>query len=235
MIFVTSDWHLSHDREFIWKVRGYNSIDEMNYDLIKKHNSLVKPDDDVYVLGDCCLGGQGSLDKNRYLMEQFNGKLHIVYGNHCTPFRREMYNKLPNLVEANWAIVLDYKKYHFYMSHFPTLTGNLEKESLKQMTLNLYGHTHQNSNFYEDRPYMYHVGVDSHDGYPVSLDKIIKEMNDKVEECKGFLGLQDTDEIHNSKESDIYKVIKATVANWPDWKKQIYNECIATSAHAKKL
>lgn len=85
--------------------------------------------------------------------------------------------------------MLDYKKYHFYMSHFPTLTGNLEKESLKQMTLNLYGHTHQNSNFYEDRPYMYHVGVDSHDGYPVSLDKIIEEMNDKVEECKGFLGL----------------------------------------------
>ena len=44
-----------------------------------------------------------------------------------------------------------------------------------------------------------------------------------------------TDEIHNSKESDIYKVIKATVANWPDWKKQIYNECIATSAHTQKF
>lgn len=202
----------------------------MNEAYVDRWNSLVTNDDDGYILGDLMLGSPENIE----FIRQLNGKLHIVYGNHDTPFRRDLYNKLPNLVEANWAIVLDYKKYHFYMSHFPTLTGNLEKESLKQMTLNLYGHTHQNSNFYEDRPYMYHVGVDSHDGYPVSLDKIIKEMNDKVEECKGFLGLQDT-EIHNSKESDIYKVIKATVANWPDWKKQIYNECIATSAHAKKL
>ena len=203
----------------------------MNEAYVDRWNSLVTNDDDGYILGDLMLGSPENIE----FIRRLNGRLHIVYGNHDTPFRRDLYNKLPNLVEANWVIMLDYKKYHFYMSHFPTLTGNLEKESLKQMTLNLYGHTHQNSNFYEDRPYMYHVGVDSHDGYPISLDKIIKEMNDKVEECKGFLDLQDTDEIHNSKESDIYKVIKATVANWPDWKKQIYNECIATSAHAKKL
>jgi len=51
------------------------------------------------------------------------------------------------------------------------------------MTLNLYGHTHQRTNFFEDRPYMYHVGVDSHDCYPVSLDKVIEDMNLKVKEC----------------------------------------------------
>lgn len=55
------------------------------------------------------------------------------------------------------------------------------------MTLNLYGHTHQTTNFYEDRPYMYHVGVDSHNGYPVLLDDIIEQMKIKVEECKAFL------------------------------------------------
>lgn len=185
MIYVTSDLHFGHDREFIWKVRGFSSIDEMNEAYVDRWNSLVTNDDDGYILGDLMLGSPENIE----FIRRLNGKLHIVYGNHDTLFRRDLYNKLPNLVEANWAIVLDYKKYHFYMSHFPTLTGNLEKESLKQMTLNLYGHTHQNSNFYEDRPYMYHVGVDSHDGYPVSLDKIIEEMNDKVEECKGFLGL----------------------------------------------
>ena len=73
------------------------------------------------------------------------------------------------------------------MTHFPCMTGNLEKESLKQMTLNLYGHTHQKTNFYEDRFYMYHVGVDSHNGYPVLLDDIIQEMKDKVKECVDFL------------------------------------------------
>ena len=85
------------------------------------------------------------------------------------------------------ACFLDYKGYHFYMSHFPTLTGNLDDRGLKHMTLNLFGHTHQKENFYEDRPYMYHVGVDSHDCYPVSLDQIIEDMKQKVKECEEML------------------------------------------------
>jgi hypothetical protein len=38
-----------------------------------------------------------------------------------------------------------------------------------------------------DMPFMYHVGVDSHNCYPVLLDDIIEEMHQKVEECKRFL------------------------------------------------
>ena len=193
MIFITSDWHLSHDREFIYKPRGFNSIEEMNDTIIERHNSIVTPEDDVYVLGDLCLGGAESLERNRKLISSMNGKLHIVFGNHDTPVRRKMYGELPNVMEAAWAIMLDYNKYHFYMSHFPTLTGNLEKESLRQMTLNLYGHTHQNTNFFEDRPYMYHVGVDSHDCYPVPIDEVIATMKQQVEDYKYFLGLEDTD------------------------------------------
>ena len=116
-----------------------------------------------------------------------NGKLHIVWGNHDTDSRKAKYAELPNVVESNHVIVLKYKKHHFYMSHYPTLTGNLDKESLTQMTLNLFGHTHQKTNFYMDMPFMYHVGVDSHNCFPVNLDDIIEEMHDKVKECKEFL------------------------------------------------
>ena len=230
-IFLTSDLHFGHDREFIWGARGFNSIWEMNDAYVKRWNETITEDDDVYVLGDLMLG---STDNIKYI-KQLRGRIHIVFGNHDTTTRRELYNNCHNVVEAEWALMLDYKKHHFYMTHFPCLTGNLEKESLKQMTLNLFGHTHQNGNFYEDRPYMYHVGVDSHNGYPVLLDEIIEEMYAKVKECKGFLGNEDIDQVHSSKESDVYKVIKATVDNWPNWKKKFYNECIATSLHAKKL
>lgn len=182
-IYLTSDQHFGHDRLFIWQVRGYTSVEEMNRAQVDKWNSIITDEDDVYILGDLMLGDKSNID----YIKQLKGKLHIVYGNHDTATRREMYNELPNVVEAQWAIMLNYRKYHFYMSHFPALTGNLEKESLHQMTLNLYGHTHQTSNFYEDRPYMYNVGVDSHNGYPVLLDDIIDQMKAKVEECKEFL------------------------------------------------
>ena len=144
MIYVTSDLHFGHDREFIWKVRGFNSVEEMNEAYIERWNSLIQDEDDVYVLGDLMLGSP----ENIQYLKRLKGHLHIAYGNHDTPTRQKMYNELPNVEEAAWVIMLNYRKYHFYMSHFPTLTGNLEKESLKQMTLNLYGHTHQNTNFF---------------------------------------------------------------------------------------
>lgn len=185
-IYLTSDLHFNHNREFIWKARGFTSVQEMNEEIIKRHNALVRPDDDVYILGDSSLGGgdEQILAANKALIEQLNGRLHIIRGNHDTDRRVAMYKSCKNVVgPILYADMLHYKGYHFYLSHFPTLTGNLEKESLKQCTCNLFGHTHQTTNFHMDMPYLYHVGVDSHNCYPVSLDDIIQEMNNKVQEC----------------------------------------------------
>jgi calcineurin-like phosphoesterase family protein len=186
-IFLTSDTHFGHDREFIWKVRGFNSVEEMNETLVQKWNETVSPEDDVYILGDIILGEPGNIE----YVKRLNGKLHIVLGNHDTSRREEMYYNLPSVVEVSEVgIRLTYKKHHFVLTHYPMMTGNLEKESLKQMTLNLYGHTHQAKNFYNDMPFMYHVGVDSHDCYPVFLDDIIEEMYAKVKECIEFLDVE---------------------------------------------
>ena len=186
MIFLTSDLHFNHDREFVWKVRGFESVEEMNEVIVEKWNTVVSKDDDVYVLGDLCLGGGdvSVLAANKVLIESLNGKLHIIRGNHDTDPRVRMYETCANVVDiVKWADMLKYRGYHFYLSHFPTLTGNLEKESLKQCTCNLFGHTHQADNFHMDMPFMYHVGVDSHNCYPVALDDIIEEMKSKVREC----------------------------------------------------
>jgi len=186
MIFVTSDLHFNHDREFIYKPRGFESVQEMNEGIIERWNAVVHDDDIVYLLGDVCLGGgtPEMLNTNRKLIERLNGKIHIIAGNHDTDNRIVMYNTCTNVIDVKWADVLHYKKYHFYLSHYPSLTANLQKESLKQCTCNLYGHTHQNENFFNDIPFMYHVGVDSQNCYPVLLDVIIEEMEQKVIECQ---------------------------------------------------
>lgn len=194
-IFVTSDLHFNHDREFVWKVRGYESVYEMNEAIVERFNSVVQPGDEVYILGDLCLGGGGPaiLADNKALIERLNGRLHIIRGNHDTEPRVRMYATCTNVVDiVKWADMLHYKGYHFYLSHFPTLTGNLEKESLKQCTCNLFGHTHQTTNFHLDMPFMYHVGVDSHNCYPMNLDDIITEMKAKVKECLAELGEEET-------------------------------------------
>ena len=158
----------------------------MNEEIICRFNETVSPEDTVYILGDLALGGgsQEVLEKAKTLIERLNGRLCLIRGNHDTDNRVRMYRDCENVVSCGlWATCIKYKGYHFYLSHFPTLTANLEKESLKQCTCNLFGHTHQTTNFYMDMPMYYHVGVDSHNCYPVSLDNIIEEMKAKVEEC----------------------------------------------------
>lgn len=184
MIYLTSDFHFNHDREFIYKPRACESVHEMNGILITNFNEIVSDDDDVYILGDLMLGGPDKLNDGLNMLVALNGKLHLVRGNHDTDKRWAAYSMLPNVVEQSNAIYLKYKGFHFYMSHYPTFTANLEKESLKRCTINLYGHTHQQSNFYNDIPFMYHVGVDSHNNCPVSIDEAIRDMYKKAEECK---------------------------------------------------
>lgn len=185
-IYFSSDLHFNHDREFVWGARGFNNVEEMNEAIIERFNSVIQPGDILYLLGDSALGGgeKATLEANKALIERLNGEIHMVRGNHDTNPRVEMYQSCANVVEAaKWADMLKYKGYHFYLSHFPTMTGNLEKETLKQCTCNLFGHTHQTSNFYMDLPFVYHVGVDSHNCYPVLLDDIIEQMKEKVKEC----------------------------------------------------
>lgn len=185
-IYFTSDLHFNHNVEFVWKARGFNSVEEMNESIVKRFNERVTAEDDVYILGDLCLGGGDDfvLQQNKELIERLNGKIHIIHGNHDSDRRIEMYKTCANVVSpVLWADYIKYKGYHFYMSHFPTVTSNLEKESLKQCTCCLFGHTHQTTNFYYDMPMVYHVGVDSHDCYPCNLDDVIEEMKEKAKEC----------------------------------------------------
>lgn len=185
-IFVTSDLHFGHDREFLWGPRGFKSSIEHDEAVIRNWNSVVEPEDTVYVLGDIMLGD------NKHgieCMRRLNGHIHLIRGNHDTDHRwYEVYRTIgDNIRFGGCAELIHYRKYHFYLSHFPTMTGNLEKESLHQMTLNLFGHTHSKDKFYEDRPYMYNVSLDANNNTPVLLDDIIEHMKEKVKECIDYL------------------------------------------------
>lgn len=183
MIYFTSDTHFGHDREFIWKARGFNSVEEMNEEIIKRFNSKVTAEDDLYILGDIIMGDASNIE----YVKRLNGKIHIIFGNHDTPARREMYEELKNVVECSWANMIKYKKQFIFLSHFPTVTTNediKEIQSLKQCVLNFYAHTHQATPFFEDNPRMFHVGVDSNNCYPILIDDALATVNEKFNNVK---------------------------------------------------
>ena len=183
MIYLTSDLHWNHDREFIYRPRGFESIEEMNGVIL--HNLLeLQPDDDLYILGDVMLGDNKI---GIEYLQQIPCRVHIILGNHDTDVREALYRTCPNVVEVALAAKIKYKHYHFFLTHYPCMTGNLERESLKQMTLNLSGHTHSKKKFYNDLPYVYNVAVDAHNCKPVTLDEIIADMEQQVRDCISYL------------------------------------------------
>lgn len=185
-IWLTSDLHLGHDREFIYGPRGFNSIEEHDKTIIKNWNELVSWDDEVWLLGDCMLGDNESGCRK---LNQLAGNIRIIVGNHDSTNRIQMYaNIRPTILTMGLAYILKYQGYSFYLSHYPTITSNLEKgPELRKHIINLYGHTHQKTNFYNDIPYMYHVGVDSHNNSPILLDNIIEDIKKETQKCISYL------------------------------------------------
>lgn len=101
-VYFTSDLHLFHNRKFIYEPRGFSSEQEMREIILSEWKSKVKPEDDIYVLGDFCLGKDYKAIEE--LIESLPGKIHLVIGNHDTDAKVELYKTIPNIVEIAFAI-----------------------------------------------------------------------------------------------------------------------------------
>ena len=173
MVWVTSDLHLCHDKDFIWAPRGFKSVWEMNDTIIENWNKVVAPDDEVYVLGDLMLK---DLETGRKLLSQLKGNIHVVLGNHDTDTRIDIYNHLHNVVSVSYAERIKYKKFTFFMCHYPMYVGNYSGKSMWCLS----GHTHSKEIFQKEFPQNYNVALDAHYNNLVSLDKVIEDINEFI-------------------------------------------------------
>lgn len=177
-VYITSDWHLGHKQPFIWEPRGFKNQYEMNEAIITNHNKVVSPDDDVYVLGDLMLNDN---EEGLRCIKQMKGKLHIIRGNHDSTARIQLYSQCHNVVEITEGQYFKYKKYHFYLSHYPCLTSNNDSDKpLKARMINLCGHSHVKDPFTDwDKGTIFHCEVDSNNCYPWNLETIIELIKQK--------------------------------------------------------
>ncbi len=177
-IYLTSDTHFCHDKPFVYEPRGFNSIDDMNKTIINNWNGIVTDQDDIYVLGDFFLGTD--TDYICDAIGNLRGRIHLIIGNHDTPAKIELYKEL-RICEVLYATQIKFKKRLFYLSHYPTMTADLQSNPEKAI-FNLFGHTHSKDKFYGDSPYMYNVAVDANDDAPVSIDFIYDSIMTKISE-----------------------------------------------------
>lgn len=148
----------------------------MNEALIKNWNSVVSPNDTVYILGDVffCQPSEAA-----QILSRLNGKKHLVYGNHDKQIKSNRH------VQQYFEVIhpdLYEKKIedHFVtMCHYPMMSWNKSFHGSFQ----LHGHIHGKQPF-TGQMRRYDVGVDANGYAPVSWETI-KEALLKIPLGKG--------------------------------------------------
>lgn len=169
-IYFLSDLHFCHDKDFVYKSRGFNSIEEMNEEILRRWNNIVNEEDEVYVLGDIALS---DVDTAIEYIKQLKGKIHLIRGNHCTDSKVEKFKELKNVVDIKFADMIKYRKWNFYLSHYPAIMGVVEDQSKIWC---LAGHTHSTDKFENGKNKVYNVACDAHNCTPIEIENVLNDI-----------------------------------------------------------
>mgnify|MGYP000225674428 CR=1 FL=1 len=148
--------------------RQFDSVEQMNSELVAKWNSIVGGNDTVFILGDVSFA-----DKNTTveLLSRLRGNIHLIAGNHDKQTRRlDIFQSVQDYAE------ITVNDQFIVMSHYPLLTWNKSHYG----SWNLHGHSHGNINDMNKDTTRIDVGVDSFDYKPVPFT-LLKEIMDKRE------------------------------------------------------
>jgi len=210
--WFTSDTHFGHKRIIELSNRPFDSVENMNEQLVENWNYFVKPEDTVYHLGDVALG---SFLESLAYVGRLNGIKHLVVGNHDRLFIdpeaknlekaqayankfRLVYEEVFDYIEegspgaaAELLLIPEIKvdlttgknsaSSVLRMSHFPYTGDSHDKSRYDAIRpkddgkVLLHGHTHAHDvvSRSANGTLQIHVGVDSWEGCPVSLDRIL--------------------------------------------------------------
>lgn len=142
----------------------------MNKTLVVNWNKVIKPKDEIYILGDLFLKGTGK--EVNEVLRKLKGKKYLIKGNH------EKYLDDPAFDKNLFVWVKDYytfksNKQKFVLFHYPIL----EWEGYYTGSILLYGHVHNNNSEYFNKilgSKAINVGADMTDYQPISLNEILE-------------------------------------------------------------
>jgi calcineurin-like phosphoesterase family protein len=160
--FLTADWHLGEDRLKLLG-RPFASTEEMHETMIRLHNEMVSPDDEVFLIGDAiaCADPQGGIECLS-LIDRFHGRKTLFRGNQEFRFSDALLlEHFERVIPEGDGLELDYDGIPLYLTHYPS-RGRADR-------FNLVGHIHSS---WKVQLNMLNVGVDVHHFRPVPLERV---------------------------------------------------------------
>jgi len=160
MYFFVADSHLGHYNILKYCNRPFNSIEEMDEEIIKRFNSVVSKDDIVIHAGDFTLKGKREAYK---YVEQLNGQNIFLKGSHDYWLKGTKSHEIwEKKIEDMYIVVCHYPLLSWPRSHYGSIM--------------LHGHCH---GAIPSEGRRMDIGVDTNNFYPYSFNEISTIMKDK--------------------------------------------------------
>lgn len=155
--WFSSDMHYGHSKVIEYCNRPFANVAEMNAELIKRYCAVVRPEDNVYILGDF------SFCNPTDIFAQLPGRKHLILGNHDMG-RLSQLKRLPFVwIKDVEEITVGEKR--IWLSHYPHRSWPRSGQG----SWHLHGHTHGNLRDVADLATL-DVGVDCHGYAPIDFE-----------------------------------------------------------------
>ncbi len=161
--------------------RPWKTVEEMNQGLIDSWNSVVKPDDILYFLGDFAFAGTQKIES---ILKQLNGNIFHILGNHDRKVSNKRWLEL-GMKEVHEQLILNYCGTKLLLCHFPYLV-DVEDDRYRQLrpiddgTILIHGHRHsvpqEKIRVSSKGTVMYDVGIDAH-AKPIRINEVLTDID----------------------------------------------------------
>ncbi len=152
-VFLVSDTHFGHTNIIKYAGRPFATPEEMDEALVENWNSVVRPQDKVYHLGDVAMSR-----RKLPILERLNGTKILIKGNHdiyplkdYTPYFKD--------IRGSHEIA------GLLLTHIP-----VHESQKARYTGNVHGHTHEKVLW---DPWYLNVCVEQINYTPISLEQVI--------------------------------------------------------------
>jgi calcineurin-like phosphoesterase family protein len=161
-VYFTSDHHFGHSGARSFYRRPFASVAEMDREMIERWNSIIKPDDEVWHLGDFAV--RQSPERVASLLSELHGQKHLITGNN---------DDAAVTASTGWMSVQPYAEVMvdgttLILCHYPFRTWR----DIGRGSINLHGHSHGRL---KPQPRQFDVGVDVWNFRPVKLIELIEK------------------------------------------------------------
>jgi len=134
-IWLISDTHFFHNNIIKYCDRPFHDIYEMNEYMVEKWNSVVKPGDKVYHLGDVYMGATEEQFKSFW--PRLNGRKRLIVGNHDDIKFLSKGNFFEKIMM--WRVFRDH---NLLLTHVPIHESSIHERMVINGGKNVHGHTH---------------------------------------------------------------------------------------------